>query len=80
MTDLRIAHRSALVDLDGVNQHIRRGRTLAVADHPIVQDNPDLWRPLVIDYDTETEPEAAPTKPRARKAAKPATKPAEPAE
>jgi len=63
MTELRIAHRSAVVVLDGTEHRVRRGRTLAVAAHPIVVDHPDLWRPLVVDYDVDDEPVAAPVEP-----------------
>lgn len=53
MTALVIAHRSQMVNLDGEQVHVKRGRTIAVADHRIVTDNPDLWRDLVVDFDTE---------------------------
>jgi hypothetical protein len=55
VTDLRIAHRSAVVDLDGTPHRVRRGRTLAVAEHPIVVEHPELWRPLVVDYDVDPD-------------------------
>jgi len=44
------------VRLDGTVHRVRRGRTLAHADHPIVRDNPDLWRPLAVDYDLDPDP------------------------
>ena len=39
-----------MVALDGTPHRVRRGRTLAHADHPIVQEYPDLWKPLPIDF------------------------------
>lgn len=53
MTALVIAHRSQMVNLDGDQVHVKRGRTIAIADHRIVTDNPELWRPLAVDFDTE---------------------------
>lgn len=54
MTELLIAKRSAMVTLDGALLRVRRGRTLAHAEHPIVAADPTLWRPMPIDYDVET--------------------------
>jgi hypothetical protein len=41
VADVRIACRTAMVRLDGSLIKVRRGRTLAHADHPIVRENPD---------------------------------------
>lgn len=55
-----IARTSARVGLDGVVHRVRRGSTLAHADHPIVRENPDLWKPLPVDFDVEPAPAPAP--------------------
>lgn len=56
-----IARTSARVGLDGVVHRVRRGSTLAHADHPIVRENPDLWKPLPVDFDVEPAPAPATT-------------------
>lgn len=54
MADVLIARRTAVVRLDGSPVRVRRGATLAHAEHPIVRENPDLWKPLPVDYDIDT--------------------------
>ncbi len=60
------AARSAVVDVDGTRHRIRRGRTLAHPDAPVVATHPHLWVPLTIDHPA---PAAAPAKAPAKKAA-----------
>lgn len=48
--DLMLARRTAVVVLDGTPHRVRRGRTTAHADAPVVRARPDLWRPIVVDY------------------------------
>lgn len=53
-----IARTSARVSVDGTVYRVRRGATLAHSDHPIVRENPDMWKPLPVDFDVE--PDTAP--------------------
>ncbi|MEU8264471.1 hypothetical protein AB0C02_28095 [Micromonospora sp. NPDC048999] len=58
MGDLVVARTSGVVMMDGRRHPIRRGATIARAEHPIVTDNPRLWEPLRVHYDVvEAEPE-----------------------
>ena len=74
MADLLIARRSAVVGLGGTPHRVRRGRTIAHRGHPIVEQYPDLWRPVPVDYDLDPEVElgqpapapAGPDRPAAR--------------
>lgn len=50
MSDLRIARRSAVVVLDGTPHRVRRGRSVAHADSPVVREHPELWRVLPVDF------------------------------
>ena len=59
MPDVVIASQSAKVTVDGVSQWVRRGRTLAHSDHPVVADSPNLWEGLVINFPTGDTAEPA---------------------
>ena len=61
-----IARTSARVGLDGVVHRVRRGSTLAHADHPIVRENPGLWKPLPVEFDVAAPVVAAPDVPSAK--------------
>lgn len=50
MPEIMIAVRPGTVYLDGSRRMVRKGRTTAHSDHPIVTQHPKLWAPLKVDY------------------------------
>lgn len=53
MADVMIARESRLVSVDGQEVRVRRNRTTAHSDHPIVKNHPELWVPLTVDHITQ---------------------------
>lgn len=63
MAEVLVATQDAAVILDDVPRVIEKGRTLADSRHPIVTDNPSLWKPLDVAYDVDDpDPEPEPVK------------------
>jgi hypothetical protein len=50
MPEIMIAVRPGTVYLGGSRRMVRKGRTTAHSDHPIVTQHPKLWAPLKVDY------------------------------
>ena len=59
MADVMICVQSGEVTVDGRTEWVRRDRTVAHADHPVVVEHPELWRKIEINYPTPT-PATAP--------------------
>jgi hypothetical protein len=57
-----IAVRPGIVYIDGKRRMVRKGRTTAHSDHPIVTEHRKLWVRLAVDYPTEVDPAQTPAR------------------
>jgi len=55
--DILVAKRAAYITVDGTTLLIRPGATIRAA-HPMVQEYPDLFEPLRVQYDAPGEAKA----------------------
>jgi len=68
MSEIVVAAQDAAVTLDGIPHVLQAGVTMARDSHPIVTENPDLWKPPDVHYDVaEPEPKAPARAAAARK-------------
>ena len=77
MADVMVARQGARLVVDGRSVRVLANRTTAHADHQVVRDYPDLWKPLPVDFPAEVgqpeqpgapAPGVGPARPGAREA------------
>lgn len=59
--EIVVANTTAIMSYEGRTLALRRGVTTARADHPIVQEHPEMFSPLPVHFEVE-EAEQAPAK------------------